>query len=73
MCLERPGVLHEFAFNGVRRIVVRLKPGAVGGVEGLDAELAVPVCSVCLVLRHQIFLRAASLGAEVPVSVRRQR
>ena len=40
VCLECSAVLDELALDGVRRIVVRLESGTVGGVEGLDADRA---------------------------------
>ena len=43
---ERPAVLDQLALDGVRRVVRRLEAGPVGGVEGLDADGAGPVCRV---------------------------
>ena len=43
---ERPAVLNQLALDGVRRVVRRLEAGPVGGVEGLDADGADPVCRV---------------------------
>ena len=46
VCHERPAVLDQLALDGVRRVVRRLETGPVGGVEGLDADGAGPVCRV---------------------------
>ena len=67
---KRPAVLDQLALDGVRRVVRRLEAGPVGGVEGLDADGAGPVCRVSGAL-HPPQVRCVP-AVSTPAGIRRR-